>query len=135
MSFWQSKTKILRPDLLFSQFIRKRANWHCELKFKCNGVEDFRDNKGGLTCSHFEKRSKRTVRYDPENCDAACRPCHRYVEDTQEGIQAYKDWKKKKLGDVGYRNLIIRANQTQPPMDKKMELLYVKELIKQLTTK
>ena len=42
-----------------------------------------------------------------------------------------EEWKKNQLGEERFRNLNIRANTTQGPMDKKLELLYVKVLIKQ----
>lgn len=43
----------------------------------------------------------------------------------------YDLWMKDLLGEKKYRLLVIRGNLPGQKMDKKMELLYVKQLIKQ----
>lgn len=125
MSHWQSKTKIRRSDTLFSQYIRKRDK-ECVYKFKCFGHQDFKD----LTCSHYIKRRHESVRFDPENCDAACRPCHQWVEDTVEGKDALRFFKIKQLA-WKHNALLVRAHQYKK-RDDKMDLLIAKELLKTL---
>lgn len=134
MSFWQAKTKLRPTDVRFSNYIRERDNWHCQYRFKCSGLIDFRANKGGLTTSHFHKRRKESVRFDPENSDAACRPCHRFVEDTPEGQQALKAWKLNQLGEQRYKLLEVRA-QTPGHRDDFLTSLYIKQLNKDLNEK
>ena len=131
MSFWQAKTKIRREDKLFSDYIRARDGWRCSYKFKCMGVYNFLENKGGLTNSHFIKRRHESVRFDPENCDAACRPCHSFVEDKTEGRRALENWKLTQLGTARFNALRARkyAYKKKDPM---LDLLYVKELLKTL---
>ena len=135
MSHWQSKAKITTADREFSLIVRELAGWKCQYRFKCRGAMNYKETgyEGSLTCSHFEKRAKRSVRFDLENCDAACRTCHGWVEDTAEGQAALKVWKMEQLDGIRYTNLILRANlPRQQKMDKKMETLYVRELRKQL---
>jgi hypothetical protein len=135
MSHWQHLAKITPADREMSLVVRELAGWKCQYRFKCSGNINFKEtgNTGGLTNSHFHKRSQRTVRYDERNCDAACRPCHAYVEDTAEGQRALKAWKRKQLGGKVYRDLEICANVTRNfKADDKMELLFVRGLRKQL---
>ncbi len=125
------KPKINPNDKKFSLYIRTRDKWKCQYKFKCFGVIDFSDNKGGLHCSHFQKRGKWSVRYDPENCDATCVPCHNFVENDPTGQRTLEQWKKRQLGERAYKMLIIRANTTVE-RDDVMTKLYLKELTKDL---
>jgi hypothetical protein len=127
MSFWQAKTKIRPTDTKFSRLIRARDNWHCVYKFKCIGSIDYQDNPGALTCSHYHKRRKESVRFDPLNCDSACRLCHAWVEDTMEGMIALNQWKLTQLGKREYDLLFIRAN-TYQARDDKLVALYLKNL-------
>ncbi len=130
MSFWQSKAKLRPADILFSKYIRERDDWHCVYKFKCSGLEDFRNNKGALTTSHFYKRANETIRFDPRNADSGCRPCHRWIEDTAEGKKALEEWKKKQLGEEEYKKLMVLANTTGH-RDDKLITLYLKQLMKE----
>lgn len=123
MSFWQAKTKIRRTDKLFSEYIRKRDG-ECQYKVKCYGHQEFKD----LHCSHFHGRGRESTRFDPENCDAACRSCHAFVH-TGEGTIWLREFKKKQLGERGYDLLTLRAN-TPTKRDDVMTLLYIKELTK-----
>lgn len=136
MTFWKVKTKIRNSDRLFSKYIRLRDGG-CAYKFKCNGNCKFED----LTCSHFIKRRKESVRFDPLNCDAACKKCHYFVEVGENGddegngyVSGQKflaEWKKKQLGEVEYKKLLIRAN-TIKKRDDYLDTIYVKELLKTL---
>src|SRR3990167_10643376 len=101
-----------RPaDILFSNYIRERDNWKCVYKFKCYGQIDFRENKAGLATSHFYKRRKESVRFDPDNADASCLSCHRFVEDSAAGVQTLQEFKKKQLGEKRFNALWIRSEE------------------------
>lgn len=107
--------------------IRERDKWRCQYRFRCFGVEDFSQNKGALDNSHFQKRGKWSVRYDPENCDAACKKCHNFVENDPEGQKTLEAWKLQQLGEHRYKALLIRANTTGR-RDDKLTALYLKNL-------
>lgn len=123
-SFWQAKTKIRPTDRLFSKYIKLRDKGLCQYNFKC-----FRGTPG-IDASHFQKRRKETVRFDPNNVDLACRSCHLFVE-TSEGKKALEAFKKNQLGEQGYNLLLIKANQTGK-RDDFMTKLYIKQLMKDL---
>lgn len=132
---WQkTKAKITTPDKLFSRHIRDRDGWRCQYRFKCFGMDDFRLNPGGLDNSHFQKRGKFSVRYDEENCDAACKKCHNFVETDPNGQRVLEEWKLAQLGEKRYNMLLIRANTTGKN-DPFMAMLYVKALIKETRDK
>lgn len=124
MSFWQAKTRSRPSDTIFSKFIRKRDG-RCVYKFKCYGYCEYEN----LTCSHFIKRRYESVRFDPENCDAACRKCHMWVEDTVEGKKALDEFKQKQLGINSYKFLLARAYKTSKKRDDKLDLIYAKALL------
>lgn len=128
---WYGKIKILEPDRLFSIFIRTRDGWRCQYKFKCHGAESFEENKGRLQTSHFQKRGKWSVRYDPENADASCAKCHNFVENHPDGQRRLEEWKLEQLGEQRYNLLMIRA-ETSGKRDDFMATLYVKQLLKEL---
>lgn len=133
MPLFNYKTKRDRADVLFSNYIRERDNWHCVYRKMCTGNIDFRENKAGLHCSHLFGRAKRTVRFDVDNCDSACFKCHAYYEDHKPELE---EWKKERIGEKRFNQLLLRANFTGgQKMDKKYELMYVKELIKQFPNK
>lgn len=122
------KPKINPNDTKFSRYIRQRDGWRCQYKFKCLGNVSFESNPGGLHCSHFQKRGKWTTRYDPDNCDAACVPCHYFVENNPQGQRVLEEWKKKQLGEQRYKALLIRANTTGK-RDDKLTAIYIKQLL------
>lgn len=129
MSFWQSKTTIRPADKVFSEYIRRRDN-HCVYATpRCKNWTTWRD----LTCSHFIKRRYNSVRYDPDNCDAACRSCHRWVEDTYEGAAWLEQFKRTQLGERRYAGLFLRKQQTVK-RDDTIALAYAKQLLKTLET-
>jgi len=63
-------------DTLFSKLIRERADWHCEA---CN--KSFRNNPGGLHCSHHASRKYGAGRWHGKNASAHCASCHRKFTD------------------------------------------------------
>lgn len=134
MSWYKSKVKLLRPDTIFSRIVRTRDGWRCKYRFKCLGAEDYRLNPQGLDNSHFQKRGKWTTRFDLENCDAACKKCHHFVENDPNGQKVLEEWKLAQLGQKRYNLLIIRANQTGH-RDDAAALLFVRGLEKELREK
>lgn len=132
MSFWKAKTKIRNSDRLFSEYIRRRDGWRCQYRIKCYGNEDFSEDKGALTNSHFIKRANEAVRFEPLNCDSACRKCHQWIEDTSKGAAWLKEWKLKQLGEQKYRLLQVQAFQTRKKRDDKLDVWYAKLLLKEL---
>lgn len=50
-----------------------------------------------LTCSHFKNRQHKGTRFDPDNCDAVCWPCHSQKwENDKAGT--YREFKLRQLG-------------------------------------
>jgi hypothetical protein len=117
-------------DILFSNYIREKAKWRCE---KCGKVCKIgKERIAQLEASHYVGRGKWSVRYDIENVYALCSNCHKRMGGyTRDENGEYDLWVKEKLGEKGYRNLIIRANTPNPQMKDK---ILVKMLIQRLTT-
>lgn len=132
-SFWKGKTKLRPTDIKFSIFIRKRDK-KCMLKVKCYGQTVY-DEFGepdirALECSHYKGRAREATRMDQENCDAFCKKCHHWVENTVEGKKYYDDWKKKQLGEERY-NLLLLRSESRKDRDDKMDMIIIKELLKE----
>ena|SRR3990167_5593968 len=121
------KTQIDQADQTFSQYIRLRDGEcvRCRSKVRLN-------DKGlpiSHNASHFHGRRKESVRFDPENLDTLCFPCHR-LWGGDERVQ-YREFKLKQLGQKGLDLLLIRAN-TLTKKDRKMSLIIAKHLLKEL---
>lgn len=125
------KVRIRPADKLFSQYIRLRDKMLCQYNFKC-----FKGTEGSQT-SHFQKRRKESVRFDPENGDWCCSKCHYFVENGEmnedgtiriDGQKVLAEWKKKQLGEKRYKALMLRS-QLIGKKDDKLNILILKELI------
>src|SRR5258708_27111955 len=121
----------LRPnDILFSKYIREKSNWTCEYcKRKCriNGEVIYR-----LEASHYYGRRKESVRFDEENVHSLCATCHKELGGYQNNqLGKYDLWMKEKLGEKGYKLLLLRANQTGK-RDDKMTKIIIQQLMKDL---
>ena len=119
----------LRPsDKLFSQYIRGCAKWKCEKcgrKCKVDGQTLYR-----LEASHYYSRRSEATRFDPDNVHALCFTCHqRMGGHTREEKSEYDEWMKEKLGKKGFILLKVR-NNTYKKRDDKMDLITIKQLIK-----
>lgn len=120
-------------DKEFSDYIRQRDGWKCVYGFKCFKAIDYSMDKGGLDCSHCFKRGKWSTRYDPQNCDSACKKCHNFIENEKDGQKILEDWKRKQLGEDGFKKLMIRAHTSDRTMrDLPLVRLYIKQLKKEL---
>lgn len=120
------RMKLDRADVLMSKWVRWRDGWRC---VRC--LKQYPMGKAqGLDCSHYYGRRNESVRFDPQNLDALCSfPCHHKWggDDRRE----YEDFKRKQLGEKAFNALTIRAHTAQKK-DRKLSLLYVKQLIKEL---
>lgn len=114
------KIKIRQSDKLFREYILKTRKHFCE---HCG--RSYPDGKG-LEISHFFGRRSESTRYDPDNVDLCCSGCHRLFH---ERPADYSEWKKKKLGEKLFKELMVRAN-TIKKRDDKMTCLILKSLLK-----
>jgi len=71
--------------------------------------------------SHFIGRANKAVRYDPQNCDAACFGCHRRWE--ANAVTEYRDWKIAQLGQEAYDHLIERSRTITKRTPEQLEVL------------
>jgi len=100
--------KVTTLDTIFSKCIREQYDWICAYKKceKCHN-QSFRNNPGGLHCSHFKGRRSRSGRWYPYNCAALCNKRH---ERMGESPHDHSKWFLKRLGIEGYADLILRVN-------------------------
>lgn len=119
------RIKVDKLDTKFSLLIRERARWRCEY---C-GRYFPEGERGGLSCSHFIGRRKRSVRYDPDNAAAMCYACHMKCE---ENPLDFATWVRLRLGDERYDDLRQRASYPLKLTKVDREALYthLKEQLK-----
>jgi hypothetical protein len=90
-------------DAVFSDLIRERADWTCEVCGK-----EFPERKGsGLHCSHFFGRRGASTRHFGDNCWSQCYSCHQKLGSRPHD---FKVWVEKQLGETRYDDLVLRAN-------------------------
>ena len=94
--------KITPADSAFSKCIRERAGWRCEV---CG--TQYTPSDTGLHCSHFHGRANWSVRFDPDNAEAACYGCHAKLEGSPHEFT--ERWKER-LGPYRYDALLERKN-------------------------
>jgi hypothetical protein len=124
------KVKERKTDKLFSDYIRARDGWRC---LACGEIsKDYRQNKQGLHCSHYWGRGHENTRFDPENCIALCWYHHHFSWGHGDGRQEYTDFMKRRLGEEGFNLLDVRAH-TYKKRDDKMDLIVIRELLKEVT--
>lgn len=108
-------------DILFSRFIRLRANGVCE---KCGNPVGF----AKLQTSHFHGRRKKSVRWNEDNACALCFSCHQYFT---ENPLDHVEWFRERLGEGKFTLLYIQA-QKRNKVDKELVRLYLKQKIKEV---
>lgn len=81
------------------------------------------------TLSHFFGRGKESTRFDLENCDVLCFPCHRLWGGDER--EEYLKFKIKQLGKKGFDLLHARSTFTTKK-DRKMALIQSKLLLKEI---
>jgi len=90
-------------DKVFSDLIRERADWKCEVCGK-----EFPDRKGtGIHASHYWGRAGKSTRWHGDNVFAHCFGCHRKLGSKPH---EFKAWVMKQLGETRYDWLTLRAN-------------------------
>lgn len=99
-----SAIKRTPADAAFSDCVRERANWCCEV---CG--TSYVGRTQGLHCSHYHGRGHWSVRFDPDNAEAACYGCHQKLEGSPHDF--YLRWMKK-LGEGAYQILLEKKNDT-----------------------
>jgi len=121
------KIKLDKADQIFGKYIRLRDG-KCMRCGKWAEENQDGDRIVGIECSHFYGRAKKSVRFDPENCDALCTGCHQYWGSTD--TEAYRTFKIKQLGEEGFEKLTIRANMPVRD-DRKLAYIVAKKLYEQ----
>lgn len=113
--------KICKSDKVFSQYVRKTRG-KCA---RCGSLVRF--NERGLpishTLSHYIGRGAEAVRFDEENADVLCFPCHVLWGSVEK--DKYREYKISQLGRKGYNALIRRSNQ-YVSKKKNRESAYIK---------
>lgn len=106
---------------IFNKMVRERANWKC---IRCG--RDCSERKGLLHASHFWAVGFTATRFDFDNVDALCYPCHYGQmksgwEYNKQGD--YRTYMIKKLGQDGYDELEQKARSQKKLLDAKQEFL------------
>ena len=116
-----------RSDILFSTYIRQKANWRCEF---CNRLCRTSDGEilFKLEASHYFSRKNESVRFDPYNVHALCFLCHQRMGG--HGNKEYDTWMEEKLGTNDYNKLLLRAH-TYKKRDDFLDVEYVKKLLEE----
>ena len=90
-------------DAVFSDLVRERADWTCEVCGK-----EFPDRKGaGLHCSHFFGRRSASTRWHGRNATAMCFHCHQRLGSNPHEFRSFMF---KYLGEPNYDELVRRHN-------------------------
>ena len=129
--------KIDPLDVLFSEYIRMRAilrTGGCERclhpkfdKVKENG-EIFPAWKQ-LQCSHYHPRTKKSTRWDEEDCVGLCGGCHTFLE---HNPLEHTNWFREQLGEEAFDLLYARARTLAKYVDKVALKLYYENKIKEI---
>jgi hypothetical protein len=120
------KIRIDPLDTLFSEYIRCRALktvGGCE---RClQGKTDYKE----LQCSHFFGRSRKSVRWDPDNAAGLCFGCHQYLGSHP---LEHTEWFKVRLGEGAFDMLNHRARTPARLIDKEAIRIYLDTLMKEM---
>jgi len=85
--------------------IRSRAKWTCE---RCHKKHP--EKSQGLHAAHIFTRSIKKTRHDPENGVCLCYGCHSFFH---RNPLEFHEWVKKRMGEVRYTALMIRARRVR----------------------
>lgn len=114
-----AKLKESKIDAVFSTFIRTRDNWTCQ--YPGCGLRVLPPTNI-IQCSHFYTRGARSVRWDPDNCDAVCNRHHQFLEGRKNA--EYTWWKLEQLGKKRFDALKKRYVTLRQWTPKEKESLY-----------
>lgn len=113
------KKEIARLDVLFSEYIRKRA---IQQVGGCERCGNWKADYKQLQCSHFWGRRKQSVRHNEDNAIGLCGACHMYFTSNP---QEHYEWFKKRLGEERFELLNMQA-QTYYKVDIEAVTIYLK---------
>ena len=82
----------------------------------------------GLHCAHIFTRSKKSTRFDIDNCKSLCYGCHSFLD--RNPLEKY-DWYIGKYGKKTFDSLRLRSNIPSKP-DYELIKIWVKHKIKNL---
>jgi len=85
-------------------------------------------DRRGLHCHHFERRRKKSVRWDEDNGVSLCFGCHQYLDENRDEEKAFMI---RKLGQQGVDMLKARTRAYGMP-DRVLITIYLKQKIKEL---
>lgn len=120
------KLRRTKADKLFSNYIRLRDGYKCQ---RCH-IQIPPPTKD-IQCAHFHSRSKRSVRFDPENSVTTCQRCHLYFDGYSSwGMPSHRkefeEFMLKRLGQEKYDLLLMRANTPQK-VDEQMIVVWLEQ--------
>ena len=111
-----------KQDAVFSDLVRERANWTCEVcgKYYPEG------SRGGLECSHFYSRSRNSTRLHPLNAAAQCTHCHFQLGGDPV---LFTEWINQHLkkGEPEYLRFLANKIQKKPKWYKEEEYQHLKK--------
>ena len=128
MSWFQTNPR--KADIRFSNYIRKKAGWKCEM---CGKICKIGDTwVGKLDAAHYMSRRHEATRFDPRNVHALCAGDHRRVGGYTPSLTGEYDlWMIRQYGLTEVKKIILQAHGSQRKDDTLTEL-YIKELEKDL---
>ena len=103
-----------KADIMYSEWLR-RERPACERCYKTQSLQ----------CSHFFGRANENLRFNPANTDCLCFSCHQFFT---ANPNEYVEWKRKRMGEIEYKRLVIEANVKRKRDDKIIILWLMKEL-------
>lgn len=80
------------------------------------------------TNSHYFGRGAQNTRFEPQNCDTLCYPCH--VLWGSQNKEEYKVFKIHQLGETGFARLLLASN-TYRKKDYVSERIYWRQQLKE----
>lgn len=124
------KLRRTKADKLFSDFIRLRDGYKCQ---RCH--IQIQPPTKDIQCAHFHSRSKKSVRFEPNNALALCIKCHMYFDGNSSWrIDSHKkefeEFMLKRLGNEAYDLLSFIANRPQKVDEEYICLWLVQEIEK-----
>ena len=106
-----------KHDKCMSFLVRERAEWRCE---RCNKYFP-EGHRGGLKCSHYYGRARKSTRWFPDNLTSLCTGCHFYFGGARD---EYTSFLRKELGEVLFDDLVLRGNKPRKYTKSDMAEMY-----------
>lgn len=105
---WCRKHAKERADRMFSDLIRTRDEWTCQV---C-GRQPSGVGLDRLECMHGESRSKHATRWSEDNAWAGCHGCH--FGFTMHPAR-WELWRRERIGDEAFDAIRLRAERGGMP--------------------